>query len=135
MVTRRTLLGVATLALAGCAAPTQPAEVSTADDGFNGTYVTDGAPLPEVELTDQQGQPFNLSTSPGTDIVVVFFGYTNCPDVCSGIVSDLATARRRMADQDLAAKITLVLVTTDPARTRPKRSQSTWQGSTTISWG
>lgn len=119
MFTRRLLLGAAPLVLAGCASPAQNAQVSVSDDGYAGTYVTAGAPLPDVTLTDQQGQPYNLSTSPKTDIVIVFFGYTNCPDVCSGIVSDLATAKRRMADQGLAEQVTLVLVTTDPARDTP----------------
>lgn len=117
---RRSVFTLAALAVSGCTAPSGVASVSVSDDGFAGTAITGGYALPDVELTDTSGKPFNLRTSPTTDIVVLFFGYTNCPDVCTGIVTDIATARRRMADQELAAKITLIMVTTDPARDTPE---------------
>lgn len=106
--------------LAGCAADDgAPAKVGNLDDGFAGTAVNGAFSLPDVTLTDTSGKPYNMRTSPTTPVVVLFFGYSNCPDVCSGILSDLATARRRLDDQALASKITLMCVTTDPARDTP----------------
>ncbi|MDO4783930.1 MAG: SCO family protein [Propionibacteriaceae bacterium] len=122
MLTRRCLLASpAAGVLAGCAA-SEPgaARVSLASDGFEGTAVKGAFALPDVTLSDTSGQPYHLRTSPATPVVVVFFGYSNCPDVCSGILADLATARRRLHDPELAAKITLVCVTTDPARDTPE---------------
>ena len=56
-----------------------------------------------------------LATSPTTKAMALFFGYTNCPDICPGILADMATAKRRM-ERGLGAQ---VMVTTDPARDDP----------------
>lgn len=88
-------------------------------DGFHGTTLADGWELPDVELTDQDGRPFNLRTGWDTKAVALFFGYLNCPDVCPGIMADMATARRRLPE-DQAAEITPIVITTDPARDTPE---------------
>lgn len=106
----------AALLLSGCAdGSDEPVVYLGEGDGFHGTRVEEGPALPEVALTDQHGQEFNLASSPTTPVVMVFFGYTNCPDVCPGILADMATARRRLDPAD-AEKVSLILVTTDPAR-------------------
>ncbi len=51
--------------------------------------VADAPPAPPLELTDQDGRPFTLASEAGRP-VLVFFGYTHCPDVCPesiGIIS------------------------------------------------
>lgn len=51
-------------------------------------------PAPALELTDQDGQPFRLASLEGRP-VLVFFGYTHCPDVCPatvGIVNEVLAA-------------------------------------------
>lgn len=118
---RRSVLAASLAALvAGCAAADQPpARINSTGDGFAGTRVDGAFSLPDVTLTDTSGKPYNMRTSPTTPVVVLFFGYSNCPDVCSGILSDIATARRRLDDQALASRITLMCVTTDPARDTP----------------
>ena len=120
MIPRRSLLGALLLVpLAACGSDDPPASVQMNDDGFHGTGLTDGYEMPDVELTDQDGQPWNLATSPTTKAMALFFGYTNCPDICPGILADMATAKRRM-EQGLGAEVTLVMVTTDPARDTPE---------------
>lgn len=122
MISRRAALSGAgaALLLSGCASGTdEPAAQLGEGDGFHGTRVPDGPALPEVTLTDQNGQEFTLDTSPTTPVVMVFFGYTNCPDVCPGILADMATARRRLDPAD-AEKVSLIMVTTDPARDTPE---------------
>lgn len=124
MISRRPLLaGMLGLPLiAACSADDDSPVAGVPGGGggeFHGTALDDGWELPDVELTDQDGNPFNLRNDPPTPVVALFFGYLNCPDVCPGIMADMATARRRL-EADVAAEVTPILVTTDPARDTPE---------------
>ena len=121
MIRRRTLLGLGALGLvAACGADDTPPVTGPSKGPWHGTHLDGGgAPLPDVTLTDQHGNPFNLATDPTTKAVALFFGYTNCPDVCPGILADMATAKRRLP-ADIVDDVTLILVTTDPARDTPE---------------
>ena len=68
------------------------------------------------DLTDS-GAEFALQADPG-QLLVIYFGYTNCPDFCPTTLSDLRLATRRM-DADDAAKIDVAMVTVDPERDNP----------------
>lgn len=116
--------GVAAATLAGCGtSPDQDgpaAKVGERPGGYlAGTQVTGGPPLPDITLTDTTGAPFALATDVTTPVVLLFFGYTHCPDICPGILADLASARQRAGDQ-VSAATTVVLVSTDPARDTPE---------------
>jgi protein SCO1/2 len=64
-------------------------------------------------LNDQTGQARSLADFKG-QVVVVFFGYTQCPDVCPTSLSDLAETKRLLgADGN---KLQGVFITVDPAR-------------------
>lgn len=124
MIHRRSLLagslGVPLLVACGGGDEEPPATIEgVSDDGFHGTFIEEGMPLPDVELIDQNGQPYNIRTGWKTKAIALFFGYLNCPDVCPGIMADMAMARRRMPEE-LAAEITPVVITTDPARDTPE---------------
>lgn len=124
MIHRRHLLSgaLALPLLAACAKDEEPAASlggPVDNDGFHGTVLEGGWELPDVELIDQDGQPFNLRTGWETKAIALFFGYLNCPDVCPGIMADMATARRRLP-ADEADQITPVVITTDPARDTPE---------------
>lgn len=67
-------------------------------------------PAPALRLTDQDGQPFDLTSLRGTP-VFVYFGYTHCPDVCP---TTLADVRAAIAQAGVPARV--VMVTVDPAR-------------------
>ena len=118
----------AVVVLAGCAAPGSEPPAIISGTGQTGPYrgaALDPArayDLPDVTLTDAAGKPYNLRTGDGSGapppVTVIFFGYSNCPDVCTGILADMATARNRMA-ADLRSKVRLVCITTDPARDTP----------------
>ena len=116
------MLGLGAIGLvAGCtpSGDSPAASPHTSAAGWHGTALDGGgAALPDVDLTDQDGKPFNLATSPSTPAIALFFGYTNCPDVCPGIMADMATAKRRLP-AELVDDLTLILVTTDPARDTP----------------
>ena len=82
-------------------------------------YRREPAPLVgDLSLPDltEQGTDLSLRAEPG-HLLVVYFGYTNCPDFCPTTLSDLKLAMRRM-DADDAARIDVAMVTVDPVRER-----------------
>jgi protein SCO1/2 len=67
----------------------------------------------DFTLTDQNGKPFTLSSTRGK-VVMLYFGYTSCPDVCPLTLADMAGARADLgADAD---DVQIVFVTVDPER-------------------
>ncbi len=102
---RRLLLSsIAALALTACS-PDKPK--------FNGIDVTGADYAKGFTLTDHNGQSRSLSDFKGK-VVVLFFGYTQCPDVCPTSMNELAEVKRLLgADAD---KMQGVFVTVDPAR-------------------
>ena len=67
-------------------------------------------PAPALRLTDQDGRPFDLAQLRGRP-VLVFFGYTHCPDVCPTNLADVRDALK-LVDEEVG----VVFVTIDPAR-------------------
>ena len=55
------------------------------------------AGLPPARLTDTSGNSYNLATSPSKPVVLLFFGYSHCPDVCVTVLADVAKALNRMS--------------------------------------
>jgi len=71
----------------------------------------------DFELTDHNGKVFRLSQLRGK-IVLVFFGYTFCPDICPMELTEIASALKSL-DAD-AAKIQALFITVDPQRDTPE---------------
>jgi protein SCO1/2 len=111
---------VAWLSMAG-AAPTPAAggagyiwPVSPTPEGLGrDTAIRPAAPAPPLRLTDQDGRPFDLASLRG-EPVLVFFGYTHCPDVCPTNLADVRDALK-LVDEPVG----VVFVTIDPARDDP----------------
>jgi len=99
------LLVALTLALAGCG-PDGPQ--------FKGSDITGTTFGRDFALTDHAGKSRTLADFRGK-IVVMFFGYTQCPDVCPTTLSTLAEALRRLGPED-AARVQVLFVTIDPER-------------------
>ena len=73
-----------------------------------------GKPLGgDFTLTDHNGQEFSLAQLRGK-VVLLFFGYTSCPDVCPKELADLAMVFSRLGDK--ADKVQGLFVTVDPER-------------------
>ena len=108
---------------AGCTAPTKPDVVVRKDADPSGYVGGSSLPqpytMPDKTLTDTAGNDYNLLTSPSKPVTLMFFGYTHCPDVCIGVLSEVATALSRMpaATRD---QVQMIFVTTDPARDNGK---------------
>jgi len=112
------LAGLLALALlAGCA-PAAIVTVPSAAPGYLGAELSTPYELPDVALDDQAGRAFNLRTGSTAPVLVFFFGYTNCPDICLSTLTDLATATNRLPD-DVRSRLQVVFVTVDPQRDSP----------------
>lgn len=89
---------------------------------FRGTsYVEPYPPAPDFELARADGSSFRLSEM-RDDIVLLFFGYTSCPDVCPTTLAELNQALEKL-DEDEANKVQVIFVTVDPDRDTPERTQ------------
>jgi protein SCO1/2 len=68
-------------------------------------------------LTDHTGRLRTLADFRGK-VVVLFFGYTQCPDVCPTTMSELAAAMQKLGPD--AGKVQVLFVTVDPERDTPE---------------
>ena len=71
----------------------------------------------DFELIDQDGRPFHLQQLRGK-VVLLFFGYTFCPDICPGELTNMAWVLGRL--QNRSEQIQGLFVTLDPKRDRPE---------------
>ncbi len=95
--------------VAGCdSAPKTP---------FNGVDVTGTDVGRELKLNDFDGKPRTLLDFRGK-VVVVTFGYTQCPDVCPTILQDLNSAVKKVGSD--ATRVQVLFVTVDPKRDKPE---------------
>jgi protein SCO1/2 len=108
MAARAAVVLAAALALAGCDRVLAPAK-----SPFHAIDVT-GAPLGRsLALVDHNGVPRTLADFRGK-VVLVNFGYTQCPDVCPTTLADLASAVRKLGPE--ADRVQVLFVTVDPRR-------------------
>lgn len=84
---------------------------------FKAIDVTGAEYARDFQLTDHDGRPRTLKDFRGK-AVVVFFGYTHCPDVCPTTLSEIAEAKRLLGPD--GAKVQGVFVTVDPQRDTPE---------------
>jgi protein SCO1 len=89
---------------------------------FRGTtYAEPYPPASDFALTKADGTSFQVSEMRGK-VVLLFFGYTSCPDVCPTTMAELNQALAQLSDED-ADKVQMVFVTVDPDRDTPERTQ------------
>jgi protein SCO1 len=103
-VRRRFLLALASLALAGCGA---------GGPKFEAADVTGASFGHDFALEDPDGRQRTLADFRGK-AVVVFFGYTQCPDVCPATLATLAEAMKRLGPD--ADRVQVLFITVDPER-------------------
>ena len=78
-----------------------------------GSLVTNPHPLTDFTLTDDEGQPFALHQLRGKP-TLLFFGFTQCPDLCPTTLAEFKGARRVLgADAD---RVQLLFISVDPER-------------------
>lgn len=85
---------------------------------LRGTVIDPPFEAPDFVLTDQYGQPFQLSDQRGS-VVLLFFGYTNCPDVCPTTLAIWRETYEALGED--ANQVRFVYVTVDPERDTQER--------------
>jgi protein SCO1/2 len=80
---------------------------------YHGTELRTPQPAKDFTLTGPDGKPVKLSDFQGK-LVVLYFGYTHCPDVCPTTLADLARAMEKLGKK--ADQVQVVMVTVDPDR-------------------
>ncbi|MFQ5409935.1 MAG: SCO family protein [Anaerolineales bacterium] len=84
---------------------------------FNGSEFPELLPAADFELMRADGQPYRLSDRQGR-VVLIFFGYTSCPDVCPATLADAKRIIEGLGDQ--ADQVDFLFVTVDPERDTPE---------------
>ncbi len=85
---------------------------------FSGMLMQGAAPAYNFELTSHTGEQVTLSDYEG-NIVLLYFGYTFCPDVCPTTLAELGRMMRELGPQ--AEDVKVIMVTVDPERDTPER--------------
>lgn len=123
------LLVVAALTLSACGsggddANATVAEVSSESGAAKAATVLDKPfEKPDLVLTDTHGKSYDLRKETKGKPTLIYFGYTNCPDICPLTMNNIAVAKKEVSKKlpksDLA-NLRIVFVTTDPERDTPK---------------
>lgn len=104
------LIAGAVFLASGCKQPVEQQELFKATDVAGANFARD------FHLTDHNGRPRTMSDFKGR-VVVLFFGYIHCPDICPNTLSELAAVMQRLgADAD---KVQVLFATLDPERDTP----------------
>jgi protein SCO1/2 len=85
---------------------------------FRGSALDEPVPVADFTLQDQAGRPFHLADQQG-NVVLLFFGYTSCPDVCPTTLATWRQVHDLLGDD--AGRARFVFVTVDPERDTPER--------------
>ncbi len=91
-----------------------------------GTVLDTPFAKPRLVLTDNHGKRFDLVRQTAGHPMLLYFGYTHCPDVCPTTMSDIALAASELPKAE-QADLKVVFVSSDPARDTPARLDA-WLG-------
>ncbi len=85
----------------------------TVKPSLRGATINPPMSAAEIRLQDADGQPFTLSSLRGK-VVLLYFGYTNCPDECPLTMAHLKLATDKLGTA--SQNVRVVMITTDPKR-------------------
>lgn len=119
------LLAVAVLVTAAaCGSQDEAAaepEATTAED--TALLVAESQPRPAFVLTDTAGERFDFTAETTGFLTLLYFGYTNCPDVCPVHFGSIAAALDEIPPA-LRGRVKVIFVGVDPPRDSPERLRS-----------
>ena len=111
------LIGVAALIL-GLLAGWAVIALVDASYSYHGTVIQSPDPANNFTLTGFDSEPVSLEDFRG-QAVMLYFGYTFCPDVCPATLVELANASQLLGKD--AEKLQVIMVTVDPLRDTPEK--------------
>ena len=85
-------------------------------DGYHGLLLEPLGPAPDFTMQDQHGGQFRLSDRNGKALLM-FFGYTHCPDICLITLANYVQVRESLGDR--ADEVEFAFITVDPERDTP----------------
>jgi protein SCO1/2 len=83
--------------------------------GYRGAVLPRALPRPDFTLTATDGAPYRFAERTRGQVTFLFFGYTNCPDVCPVHMANIAASLQHLTHED-RDRVSVVFVTTDPSR-------------------
>lgn len=113
MISRRTLL---TIALPAALATLCACHPAAPPHKFNAVDLTGAEYARKFELPDVDGKPRTLADFRGK-AVLVFFGYTQCPDACPTTMAELAQVKKLLGPQ--GDRVQVIFISVDPDRDTP----------------
>lgn len=119
IVTRLAAVGLVTVSIVACGLPAEGGRSGE----LRGSVMDTPIPKPALTLTDTHGEEFDLRAETDGYLTLLFFGYTNCPDVCPVHMANLAAVFGDLVPE-VRHRIKVVFVTTDPERDTPERLRS-----------
>jgi protein SCO1/2 len=104
----------------GASSDNKPKDLTdkTGTSKYSGTPLTPPLPRPNFTLTNTTGAQYSFGTATAGHPTLLFFGYTNCPDVCPFTMADIANALKKVPDS-VRKKVDVVFVTTDVKHDNP----------------
>jgi protein SCO1/2 len=114
------LLAAASLTLTACGSGdggSSPVTVVSEEAGSDKAATVLDQPFekPDLVLTDTTGKKYDLRARTKGHPTLIYFGYTNCPDVCPLTMNNIAVAKKQLSKAEQDA-LRVVFVTTDPDR-------------------
>jgi protein SCO1 len=107
-------LVLVSVSLTACEPESKTADAPAAPKlSFKNTDISGINYAKDFSLTDHNGVPRKLADFRGK-VVVIFFGFTQCPDICPTTLADMSAAMKKLGAQ--ADKVQVLFVTLDPAR-------------------
>ena len=91
---------------------------AAAEGPFRTGMLEPSSRAPDFTLRTDEGKTFRLSDWRGS-VVLLYFGYTSCPDVCPTTFAEFVEVKKRLGPS--AQRLRVALVTVDPERDTPKR--------------
>ena len=104
------LVAAAVLTMSACRKAEPPVDAGNAIE-------VEPVAVPNFSLIDQDNKPFEFSSLRGK-VVLVFFGYTMCPDACPTTLSKLSAAYKKLSPEE-RARVKTVYISVDPERDTP----------------
>ncbi|MGX9934219.1 SCO family protein [Advenella kashmirensis] len=86
--------------------------------GYTGSDITGTGFGKDIELVDQNGTAIQLQQAYRGKVMVIFFGFTQCPDVCPTTMAELAQVREKLKPEQ-RDQVQIIMISVDPQRDTP----------------